>query len=254
MNPADDIQLFIENNGKQKKIEEKESDDIQLFIENRGKLKDIKMMEQMFNDGKITDINVTTSIEGTRSVTDKMTALIYQSGNGRINAMKWILDKMKTEGKLEGINMQDSNGHTALFMAVFFGDPDKVQLLLDYGADRTIDYNYLLETANEKLKNSNDDAIKDKYSKIISLLETNVPSINNYKENKEDLLYEKNKKRSHLSWRNATRQRNTIPVFGSRVITAPTIQRSLKKGGKRRKTRKNIKKYKKSRNLYHNYR
>lgn len=231
--------------------------DIQLFIENNGKQKYIEKMEQMINEGKITDINVTTSIQGKKSVTDGMTALIYQSGNGRINAMKWILDKMKRQGKLEGINIQDSNGHTALFMAVFFGDPDKVQLLLDYGADRTINNNYLLDTANEKLQNSTNILIKNKYSKIISLLETYVPSINNYKKNKKDLLDEINKKRSYLSWRNATRQRNTIPVFGSHVIRAPTIQQTLRKGGKRRKTRKtrkNIKKYKKSRNLYHNYR
>jgi len=237
--------------------------DIQLFVENSGKPKYIEKMEQMINEGKITDINVTTSIQGKNSVTDGMTALIYQSGNGRINAMKWILNKMKTQGKLEGINIQDSNGHTALFMAVFFGDPDKVKLLLDYEADRKIGNNNLLDTANEKLQNSTDILIKDKYSEIISLLETYVPSINDYKENIEDLLDEINKQKSYLSWRNSTRQRNTIPVFGSQVIRAPTIQQSLRKDGKGRKTRKtkktkktkkNIKKYKKSRNLYHNYR
>jgi hypothetical protein len=219
--------------------------DIQLFIENRGKQKNINQMEQMIKEGKITDINVTTSIQGKHSVTDGMTALIYQSGNGKIEAMMWILDKMKSQGKLEGINIQDSNDHTALFMAAYFGDYDKVHLLLDYGADRTI--GDPLEAANRKLQDSLDISIKDKYNKVISLLETYFPSINTTNIHKEDLIDEINKKKSYLSWRNATRYRNTIPVFGSQVIRAPTIQQqTIRKGGKRRKTRKNRRKTRKN--------
>lgn len=220
--------------------------DIQLFIENRGRQKNINQMEQMIKEGKITDINVTTSIQGNHSVTDGMTALIYQSGNGKIEAMMWILDKMKSHGKLEGINIQDSNDHTALFMAAYFGDYDKVQLLLEYGADRTI--GDPLEAANRKLQNSPDILIKDKYNKVISLLETYFPPINTTNIHKEDLIEQKNKKRSYLSWRNARLENAPSPSFGSQVIRAPTIQQqTIRKGGKRRKTKKNKRKTRKNR-------
>jgi hypothetical protein len=224
-------------------------EDVQKFIKNNGKQKYINQMKQMIQEGKITDINVTTSIEGYHSVTDGMTALIYQSGNGKIGAMMWILEQMKIQGKLdEGINIQDSNGYTALLMAVYFGDPDKVKLLLDYGADRTIE-DPLGAAQDQLIKNKDYQDIKTKYELVINLLNTYFPideqkniEIEQKKILEQNRLYEqKNKKiekRSYLSWRNARLENAPSPPFGSQVIRAPTIQKSIKKGGKRRKTRK----------------
>lgn len=231
-------------------------EDVQKFIKNRGKKKYINQMKQMIQEGKITDINVTTSIQGYHSVTDGMTALIYQSGNGEIGAMMWILEQMKLQGKLdEGINIQDSNGYTALLMAAYFGDPDKVKLLLDYGADRTIE-DPLGAAQGQLIKNKDYQDIKKKYELVINLLNTYFPideqkniEIEQKKILEQNRLDEqKNKKiekRSYLSWRNARLENAPSPPFGSQVIRAPTIQKSIKKGGKRRKTKKNRRKTRK---------
>lgn len=223
--------------------------DIQQFIENSGKQKYINQMKQMLQEGKITDINVTTSIQGKHSVTDGMTALIYQSGNGRIGAMRLILEEMKNQGKLdEGINIQDSNGHTALFMAAYFGDPDKVTLLLNYGADRTI--SDPLGVAQEQLIKNTDYLEKEKYGLVIDLLDTYFP-IDSQKniEIEKQKEFEKQKKiekQRNLSWRDRRLEHAPSAPFGSQVIRSPTIQQqTIRKGGKRRKTRKNKRKTRK---------
>jgi ankyrin repeat protein len=61
-----------------------------------------------------------------------MTALAYQTRNGSLNDMKFLLSRGANP------NLFAENGMTALHYAAFNNDLDKVKLLLENGADRTI--------------------------------------------------------------------------------------------------------------------
>ena len=62
-----------------------------------------------------------------------MTALAYQTRNGSLNDMKFLLSRGANP------NLFAENGMTALHYAAFNNDLDKVKLLLENGADRTIE-------------------------------------------------------------------------------------------------------------------
>jgi serine/threonine-protein phosphatase 6 regulatory ankyrin repeat subunit A/serine/threonine-protein phosphatase 6 regulatory ankyrin repeat subunit B len=99
-------------------------ENIEKFINNKG---NIPLMNGMLDKGLISSVNVNDE--------DGITALMYQSDNGTVDAMKFLLEK----GANETINAQDRNtGETALFKAVMTGNFNKVPLLLQYGADPTI--------------------------------------------------------------------------------------------------------------------
>jgi hypothetical protein len=87
---------------------------------------DINNMKRMISDNSITDINVKN-----KNLTEK-TALMVQSQNGSIDAMKWLLDLRADP------NIKDQTRQTALMLAVLANNLDKVNLLLEYGADRDI--------------------------------------------------------------------------------------------------------------------
>eukprot|EP01065_Artemidia_motanka_P053545 TRINITY_DN9961_c0_g2_i1.p1 TRINITY_DN9961_c0_g2~~TRINITY_DN9961_c0_g2_i1.p1 ORF type:complete len:911 (+),score=430.94 TRINITY_DN9961_c0_g2_i1:81-2813(+) len=58
---------------------------------------------------------------------------------GSVGTLKRILDELQTRGQLEAVLAQaDSNGQTALHCAVPNGEPRKLSLLLDYGAQKSL--------------------------------------------------------------------------------------------------------------------
>ena len=59
---------------------------------------------------------------------------MYQAEYGTVESMESLLAHKPPAL----VNLQDSNGRTALHLAVYSGDdPAKVRLLLDHGADKT---------------------------------------------------------------------------------------------------------------------
>jgi len=218
--------------------------DITKFITTRK----ISTMEKMLVEQKtITDINVKTELGGNENVT----ALIYKSGMFEPPLIEWLLLKAKELG-IDIINSVDSSDQTALWYAAFYGKPDNVELLLNYGADRNIKSNDQNETpldaAKRKLTDFTDiDKIKA-YKDVISLLETYFPP-NIMNRTIQNLEYERNQKLGNLKSSSIRVQHNMPSVFGSNVITAPTIQQTRRsgKGGKRRKSKRNKKNKRKTR-------
>lgn len=214
--------------------------DITNFITTRK----ISTMEDMLRQRTITDINVNAELGGNENVT----ALMYKSAMFKPPLIEWLLLKAKELG-IDIINSVDSSDHTALWYAAFYGNPDNVEVLLNYGADRNIKSNDQNETpldaAKRKLKDFTDiDKIKT-YKDVISLLETHFPP-NIMNRSIQDLQYERNQKLGHLNWRDK-RVQNMPSVFGSQVIRAPTIQQTRRsdRGGKRRKSKRNKRKTRK---------
>ena len=91
----------------------------------------ISTMEDMLRRRTITDINVNAELGGNENVT----ALMYKSGMFKPPLIEWLLLKAKELG-FDIINSVDSSNQTALWYAAFFGNPDNVEVLLNYGADR----------------------------------------------------------------------------------------------------------------------
>jgi ankyrin repeat protein len=216
--------------------------DITKFITTRK----ISTMDDMLQQQTITDINVNTELGGNENVT----ALMYKSGMFKPPLIEWLLLKAKELG-IDIINSVDSSNQTALWYAAFYGNPDNVEVLLNYGADRNIKSNDQNETpldaAKRKLKDFTDiDKIKT-YKDVISLLETHFPP-NIMNRSIQDLQYERNQKLGHLNWRDKN-VKNMPSVFGSQVIRAPTIQQTRRsdRGGKRRKSKRNKRNKRKTR-------
>ena len=98
---------------------------------NKGNDADIDLMKQMLLDGSISDVNIKYTKDRT-DCTD-CTALTYQAEKGTLNAMRFLLDNGANP------NLQDAKQYTALHNSIINGDySDKVQLLLDKGADTSI--------------------------------------------------------------------------------------------------------------------
>jgi hypothetical protein len=106
-------------------------DNIEKFVMNKGNNADIDLMRQMLLDGRISDVNIRCTKGGT-DCTD-CTALTYQAEKGTLKAMQFLLDNGANP------NLQDAKQYTALHNSIINGDySDKVQLLLDKGADTSI--------------------------------------------------------------------------------------------------------------------
>ncbi len=216
--------------------------DIINFIKTRK----IPTLEKMLQEQTITDINVNAELGGNENVT----ALMYKSSMFEPLLVEWLLLKAKELG-IDIVNSVDSSNQTALFYAAFYGKPDNVEVLLNYGADRNIKSNDNNETpldiARRKLKDFTDIDKINKYKDVISLLETHFPP-NIMNRSIQDLQYERNQKLAHLNWRDR-RLENMPSVFGSKVIRAPTIQETRRsdRGGKRRKSKRNKRNKRKTR-------
>ena len=104
-------------------------DNIIKFVKNQN---DIPLMTKMLTDGTIPDINIRYSNHN--YIHDNYTALEYQTLKGTLESMKFLL----THKPPADPNLRNNDGDTALHLAVFIKDPDKVRLLLDFGADKTI--------------------------------------------------------------------------------------------------------------------
>ena len=100
-------------------------ENIQRFVRNTG---DIPLMAEMLEKGKVSSVNVRYSGWGNG------TALMYQAGYGTIEGMEFLMASKPPAL----VNLQDSNGDTALHLAVSCGDLAKLRFLLDNGADKNI--------------------------------------------------------------------------------------------------------------------
>ena len=105
------------------KIDSKEN--ITRFVQVKG---DIRSALKMLEEGTISKINIRDSSS------NSCTALMYQARYGTVESMESLLAHKPPALP----NLQDSNGNTALHLAVGKRDPAKLRLLLDYGADKTI--------------------------------------------------------------------------------------------------------------------
>ena len=118
-----------------------------------GILKTLKMLEE----GTISDINIRDSGWGDG------TALMYQAYLGTVESMESLLAHKPPAL----INLKNRNGMTALHDAVGSGDPAKVRLLLDYGADKTI--------RNNRGRTALDVAREYNYTECIKVLQSYTP-------------------------------------------------------------------------------
>ena len=100
-------------------------ENIQRFVVNTG---DIPLMAEMLEKRMISSVNVRDSSW------DNGTALIYQAIGGTIKGMEFLMASKPPAL----VNLQDSNGYTALHHAVLSKDPAKLRFLLDNGADKNI--------------------------------------------------------------------------------------------------------------------
>ena len=100
-------------------------ENIQRFVQNTG---NIPLMAEMLEKGKVSSVNVRYS------GWDNRTALMFQAYNGTIKGMEFLMSRKPPAL----VNLQDSNGYTALNYAVWSKDPAKLRFLLDNGADKNI--------------------------------------------------------------------------------------------------------------------
>ncbi len=128
-------------------------ENIDRFVKNTG---DIPLMTEMLEKGKVSSVNVRCR---------GITALMYQAQCGTIEGMEFLMASKPPAH----VNLQDSNGWTALHLAVF--STAKLRFLLDNGADKNI-RNKGGETALEYAR---------KYSNIpkecIEVLESYTPKL-----------------------------------------------------------------------------
>jgi len=129
---ANAIRMAKSSEDRKAQDEAEKKKNITKFVQNRfdnegnGKSSEtiIEIWEKMLQDKSITDINVQDSN------LNNFTALIYQSAKkGAIIAFEWLLSHNADP------NIQDNKGNTSLIYAVDLYDPNKIKLLLDYGAD-----------------------------------------------------------------------------------------------------------------------
>ena len=116
-------------------------ENIQRFVENTG---DIPLMAEMLEKGKVSSVNVRYSSWGTNG-----TALMYQARYGTIKGMEFLMARKPPAL----VNLEDSDGQTALHWAVHSRNPAKLRFQLDNGADKTIRSDYgetALEFARRK--------------------------------------------------------------------------------------------------------
>jgi ankyrin repeat protein len=97
------------------------------FVENSGSENDIETMNKMLKEKIISNVNVRDS------TMNNATALMYQAYNGTIDGMKFLLSNGAD------VNLQDSNGQTAVRYAVRSREQNKLKLLSDHGANITKD-------------------------------------------------------------------------------------------------------------------
>ena len=101
------------------------NENIKRFVKNTG---GIPLMAEMLEKSLVSSVNVRHSNWG------NMTALMYQAQYGTIKGMEFLMASKPPAL----VNLQASNGYTALHYAVFSRDPAKLRFLLDNGADKTI--------------------------------------------------------------------------------------------------------------------
>ena len=115
---------------------------------------DIAGMQKMMDEGQITTVDV---------IANDMSTLAYKAINSKIEDMKWLLTRQPPAD----INLRNSNGFTALFLATQLNKVDSVRTLLEYGADRNI--------KNNNDKTPLDYAILFKKKDMIPILQTYFP-------------------------------------------------------------------------------
>ena len=121
------------------------------------------MWEEMIRDGTMpADINVRDSL-----FSNDYTALMFQAvdDDGTKEAMEWLLTRQPPAD----VNLRNKEGKTALMYAFDRDDPDKVRLLLEYGADRNI--------PNKEGITPLQEAKKSKRIEIIPVLESYFPDV-----------------------------------------------------------------------------
>jgi hypothetical protein len=99
---------------------------------------DLATMKEMMENGSITNVDV-------RNKTNGLTALMHKTLNGNIDQMNWLLEKGAN------VDLQDSNGMSAIHRAIQKDDVDRVKLLLKYNPKLNIINKYgrtLLEYAD----------------------------------------------------------------------------------------------------------
>ena len=102
-------------------VEPDSKDNIRKFVNG-----DLDTMEEMLKSGNITNVDVQD-----KTFYD-YTALIYKTAAGKIVEMEWLLEKGAN------VNLQNTNGESAIYRAIYQDDLDKVELLLRYKADLNI--------------------------------------------------------------------------------------------------------------------
>ena len=100
-------------------------ENIQRFVRNTG---DIPLMAEMLEKSLVSSVNVRASSWG------NCTALMYQARYGTVEGMEFLMASKPPAL----VNLQDSDGDTALHWAVYSEDPAKLRFLLDNGADKNI--------------------------------------------------------------------------------------------------------------------
>jgi ankyrin repeat protein len=81
---------------------------------------DLATMKEMMENGSITNVDVRNK------TVNGLTALMHKTLNGNIDQMKWLLEKGAN------VDLQDSNGMSAIHRAIQKDDVDRVKLLLKY--------------------------------------------------------------------------------------------------------------------------
>jgi ankyrin repeat protein len=159
-------------------------ENIHKFVFNNGNIKSFLNMRELLSDRKITDIDVRDKTPDDNNKIHDHTALMVQAGWGTLKVMKMLLDK-DPHFKLTNLditpadpNLTDKNGYTALHLAIKGGKDsyNKVKLLLENGADKTIraDKNYgtpldYAKTQDKKIiKLLTEDLLTEKSSKSLS--------------------------------------------------------------------------------------
>ena len=133
------------------------AENIRRFVRNTG---DIPLMAEMLEKSKVSSANVRDSSWSNG------TALMYQAYYGTVEGMEFLM-ACKPPAL---INLQDSDGCTALHYAVWSRDPAKLRFLLDNGADKTI--------RNKYGRTALDIARKYNYTKeCIEVLESYTPKL-----------------------------------------------------------------------------
>jgi ankyrin repeat protein len=82
---------------------------------------DLKTMKEMLESGRITNVDV--QAKGGKYL-PFFSALIHKASNGNIAEFEWLLEHRAN------VDLQDKDGMSAIFYAIFYSDVDRVKLLL----------------------------------------------------------------------------------------------------------------------------